>query len=109
MSKEKSIKNPEDRHPMLDQMSQLWRNKIAVVGLVIVIIFVLAAIFAPSLSPHDRSQIQLLEDLREKIKTRRAKQHDTFRQLALGFKLSQFEVCLKWVQTEARPFIEKIG
>jgi len=56
-----------------------------------------------------RSQIQLLEDLREKVKTRRMKQHDTFRQLVLGFKLSQFEVCLNWVQTEARPFIEKIG
>jgi len=26
MTKEKAQKNPFDRHPMLEQLSQLWRN-----------------------------------------------------------------------------------
>ena len=38
---------------MLDQLGQLWRNKTAVVGLIIIIAFVVTAIFAPQLSPHD--------------------------------------------------------
>ena len=53
MAKEKAQKNPFDRHPMLEQMSQLWRNKTAIVGLVIITVFISTAIFAPLLSPHD--------------------------------------------------------
>ena len=53
MSQAKTKNNPFDRHPMLEQLSQLWRNKIAVVGLVIISAFFLTAIFAPQLSPHD--------------------------------------------------------
>jgi peptide/nickel transport system permease protein/dipeptide transport system permease protein len=67
MSNERSIKNPEDRHPMLDQMSQLWRNKIAVVGLLIVITFVLAAILAPFLSPHDPVDASLYDQLKPPV------------------------------------------
>lgn len=67
MNKEKSIKNPEDRHPMLDQMSQLWRNKTAIVGLVIVITFLLAAILAPSLSPHDPVEASLYDQLKPPV------------------------------------------
>ena len=67
MNKEKSIKNPEDRHPMLDQMSQLWRNKTAVVGLVIVITFFLAAILAPFLSPHDPVEASLYDQLKPPV------------------------------------------
>jgi len=67
MNKEKSIKNPEDRHPMLDQMSQLWRNKTAVVGLVIVITFFSAAILAPFLSPHDPVEASLYDQLKPPV------------------------------------------
>ncbi|MBW2592049.1 MAG: ABC transporter permease [Deltaproteobacteria bacterium] len=67
MNKEKSIKNPEDRHPMLDQMSQLWRNKTAVVGLVIVVTFFLAAILAPFLSPHDPVEASLYDQLKPPV------------------------------------------
>ena len=47
MNNKKPKKNPEDRHPFFDQLSQLRRNKTAVLGLVIITIFLLSAIFAP--------------------------------------------------------------
>jgi hypothetical protein len=50
MVKEKAQKNPLDRHPMLEQLSQLWRNKTAVLGLIIITTFILTAVFAPLLS-----------------------------------------------------------
>jgi len=64
MKKGNSKKSPEDRHPLLDQLSQLWRNKTSVVGLIVVAGFVLAAIFAPSLSPHDPVEISLYDQLK---------------------------------------------
>ena len=64
MKKGNSNKSPEDRHPLLDQLSQLWRNKTSVVGLIVVAGFVLAAIFAPSLSPHDPVEISLYDQLK---------------------------------------------
>jgi len=67
MSNKKSSKNPENRHPMLDQISQLWRNKTAVVGLVIVITFVVAAVLAPSLSPHDPVDASLYDQLKPPV------------------------------------------
>ena len=54
----------DSRHPLLDQLEQLWRNKTAVAGLVIVIAFVLTAIFAPLLSPHDPIAISLYDQLK---------------------------------------------
>lgn len=64
MKKGSSKKSPEDRHPMLDQLGQLWRNKTSVAGLIVVAGFVLAAIFAPSLSPHDPVEISLYDQLK---------------------------------------------
>lgn len=64
MKKGNSKKSPEDRHPLLDQLSQLWRNKTSVAGLIVVAGFVLAAIFAPSLSPHDPVEISLYDQLK---------------------------------------------
>ena len=64
MTTTKPHKNPEDRHPFLDQLSQLWRNKTAVVGMLIVFSFVLAAIFAPALSPHDPVETSLYDQLK---------------------------------------------
>ncbi len=57
-------KNPQDRHPFLDQMSQLWRNKTAVAGLILVSFFFITAIFAPLLSPHDPNETSLYDQLK---------------------------------------------
>ena len=56
--------HPEDRHPMLDQLSQLWRNKTAVAGLFIIAGFVLCGILAPVISPHDPIAVELYEQLK---------------------------------------------
>ena len=64
MKKRNSKKSPEDRHPLLDQLGQLWRNKTSVAGLIVVAGFVLAAIFAPSLSPHDPVETALYDQLK---------------------------------------------
>jgi len=52
---------------MLDQMSQLWRNKTAVAGLLIVTVFIVAAIFAPVLSPHDPVDASLYDQLKPPV------------------------------------------
>ncbi len=57
-------KHPEDRHPMLEQLSQLWRNKTAVAGLFIITAFILCGIFAPLLSPHDPVETALYDQLK---------------------------------------------
>ena len=67
MKKSGPQKSPEDRHPLLDQLSQLWRNKTAVAGLIIVAGFVLAAFFAPLLSPHDPVDISLYDQLKPPV------------------------------------------
>jgi peptide/nickel transport system permease protein/dipeptide transport system permease protein len=57
-------KHPEDRHPMLDQLSQLWRNKTAVAGLFIITAFILCGIFAPLISPHNPIETALYDQLK---------------------------------------------
>ncbi|OGP62280.1 MAG: diguanylate cyclase [Deltaproteobacteria bacterium RBG_13_49_15] len=57
-------KHPEDRHPMLDQLSQLWRNKTAVAGLIVITLFTLSGIFAPFISPHDPIEVALYDQLK---------------------------------------------
>jgi peptide/nickel transport system permease protein/dipeptide transport system permease protein len=49
---------------MLDQLSQLWRNKTAVGGLLIITVFILCAILAPVISPHDPIEISLYDQLK---------------------------------------------
>jgi ABC-type dipeptide/oligopeptide/nickel transport system permease subunit len=60
-------KNPEDRHPFVDQVEQLWRNKTAVAGMIVIAIFVLTALLAPLLSPHDPVDAALYEQLKPPI------------------------------------------
>ena len=60
-------KNPYDRHPFFEQISQLWRNKTAVAGLVIVTVFILMAIFAPVLSPHNPVETSLYDQLKPPV------------------------------------------
>ena len=58
---------PYDRHPFFEQMSQLWRNKTAILGLVIITSFILVAIFAPVLSPHDPLETSLYDQLKPPV------------------------------------------
>jgi len=60
-------KTPEDRHPLVDQLEQLWRNKTAVAGMIVIAIFVLTALLAPLLSPHDPIDAALYEQLKPPI------------------------------------------
>ena len=55
------------RHPLLDQLEQLWRNKTAVAGLVIIIVFILTALLAPLLSPHDPIETALYDQLKPPV------------------------------------------
>jgi peptide/nickel transport system permease protein/dipeptide transport system permease protein len=57
----------EDRHPIYDQLDQLWRNKTAVAGLAIIATFILVAIFAPVLSPHNPVETALYDQLKPPV------------------------------------------
>ena len=63
LQRKKSVRNPEDRHPFLDQLEQLWRNKTAVAGLLVITLFVLTAILAPFLSPHNPVEVSLYDQI----------------------------------------------
>ncbi len=63
LQRKKSARNPEDRHPFLDQLEQLWRNKTAVAGLLVITLFVLTAILAPFLSPHNPVEASLYDQI----------------------------------------------
>jgi peptide/nickel transport system permease protein/dipeptide transport system permease protein len=63
----KRRKSPEDRHPMVDQLGQLWRNKTAVAGLIIIVTFVATAVFAPRLSPYDPLDASLYDQLKPPV------------------------------------------
>ncbi len=67
MKTEKPKKSPEDRHPFIDQISQLWRNKTAVAGLVIIVLFIISAILAPYLSPHNPIETSLYDQLKPPV------------------------------------------
>jgi len=67
MAPKKLNKNPEDRHPFVDQISQLWRNKTAVIGLFIIILFIVSAILAPYLSPHNPVETSLYDQLKPPV------------------------------------------
>jgi len=60
----KPKKIPEDRHPFFDQISQMWRNKTAMAGLIIITIFIFCGILAPSLSPHDPLETSLYDQIK---------------------------------------------
>ena len=67
MSDNPKRKNPLDRHPFLDQISQLWRNKTAVAGMVLVVFFFITAIFAPLISPHNPNETALYDQLKPPV------------------------------------------
>ncbi len=55
--------DPETRHPFFDQLEKLFRNKTGVAGLIIITIFVLCALFAPLMAPHDPVENALYDQL----------------------------------------------
>ncbi len=67
MKTQKTSKEPLERHPMIEQLSQLWRNKTAIAGLIIIIVFILSAIFAPYISPHDPLATSLYDQLKPPV------------------------------------------
>lgn len=67
LQRKKPARNPEDRHPFLDQLEQLWRNKTAVAGLLVITLFVLTAILAPFLSPHNPVEASLYDQIKPPI------------------------------------------
>jgi peptide/nickel transport system permease protein/dipeptide transport system permease protein len=58
------ITNLEDRHPFFDQSEKLFENRTGLAGLIIIVIFSLAAIFAPLISPHDPNENSLYDQLK---------------------------------------------
>jgi peptide/nickel transport system permease protein len=60
-------RHPEDRHPLIEQLGQLWRNKTAIAGLIIISLFLLTAIFAPQISPHDPLDVSLYDQLKPPV------------------------------------------
>jgi peptide/nickel transport system permease protein/dipeptide transport system permease protein len=67
MNNKKPKKSPEDRHPFIDQLSQLWRNKTAVAGLIIITVFIFCGILAPYLSPHDPLDVSLYDQIKPPV------------------------------------------
>ena len=67
MNNKKPKKIPEDRHPFIDQLSQLWRNKTAVAGLIIITVFIFCGILAPYLSPHDPLEVSLYDQIKPPV------------------------------------------
>jgi peptide/nickel transport system permease protein/dipeptide transport system permease protein len=65
--RKKPASNPEDRHPFFDQLEQLWRNKTAVAGMLVITLFVLTAILAPFLSPHNPVEASLYDQIKPPI------------------------------------------
>jgi peptide/nickel transport system permease protein/dipeptide transport system permease protein len=61
------VTNPEDRHPIVDQIEKLLRNRTAVAGLIIIAVFALAAILAPVISPHNPNENALYEQLKPPV------------------------------------------
>ena len=59
--------DPHDRHPLIIQLSQLWRNKTAIAGLIIISIFILTAILAPWISPHNPVETSLYDQLKPPV------------------------------------------
>src|SRR4030065_376101 len=67
MSLWERITSPEDRHPFFDQIEKFFKNRTGLAGLIIIIVFSLAAIFAPLISPHDPNENALYDQLKPPV------------------------------------------
>lgn len=60
----KTTANPEDRHPIFDQLEKLFKNKTGLAGLFIIVLFLVVAFLAPVISPHDPIENSLYDQLK---------------------------------------------
>ena len=61
------VTNPEDRHPIFDQIEKLLKNRTAVAGMIIILVFALTAILAPVISPHNPNENALYDQLKRPV------------------------------------------
>lgn len=54
------------------------------------------------------AQVQVLEQLKERIERRQKKEKDPFNKLVFGFKMVTVEAWLQWLINQAKPFIRKV-
>ena len=59
--------DPETRHPFWDQLEKLVRNKTGLLGLILITVFILAALSAPLISPHNPVENSLYDQLKPPI------------------------------------------
>ena len=61
------VKDPEERHPVFDQIEKLLKNRTGVAGLLIITTFAVAALLAPAISPHHPNENALYDQLKPPI------------------------------------------
>jgi len=54
------------------------------------------------------AQVEILEQIREKIRQKHESEKDEFNKLVLGFKLATVDAWVEWLAKEARPFIKEV-
>ena len=62
-----AVSNPEQRHPLFDQIEKFLKNRTGLAGLIIIAIFAFAALFAPIISPHNPVENALYEQLKPPV------------------------------------------
>ncbi len=58
------ITDPDQRHPVFDQIEKFLKNKTGLAGLVIIAVFTLSALIAPLISPHNPVENALYDQLK---------------------------------------------
>jgi peptide/nickel transport system permease protein/dipeptide transport system permease protein len=59
--------NPDDRHPFFDQAEKLVKNRTGLACLIIIAAFILIALLAPWISPHDPDENSLYDQLKPPV------------------------------------------
>jgi ABC-type dipeptide/oligopeptide/nickel transport system permease subunit len=62
-----NITNPDDRHPLFDQIEKFLKNRTGLAGLIIIAIFTFAALLAPVISPHNPIENALYDQLKPPV------------------------------------------
>jgi len=62
-----TLTNPDDRHPIFDQIEKFLKNRTGLAGLIIIAIFTFAALLAPVISPHDPVENALYDQLKPPV------------------------------------------
>ena len=61
------VSNPEERHPLFDQIEKFLKNRTGLAGLIIIAIFAFVALFAPVISPHNPVENALYDQLKPPV------------------------------------------